>query len=120
MIDARIAIASRPQLPGLADPGAHRSRRSSRPFALNHTSFPRRHHAAICRSAPARPGNRTKYQYDAANGLVQVSDRLGNAIQYELDVMGNRVGERTYDPGGALRKAIYRVGADRKLTTFSG
>ncbi|MBZ0250458.1 MAG: hypothetical protein K8F93_12460 [Burkholderiales bacterium] len=51
---------------------------------------------------------------------MQVSDRLGNAIQYELDVMGNRVGERTYDPGGALRKAIYRVGADRKLTTFSG
>ncbi|MCW5593346.1 MAG: RHS repeat protein, partial [Burkholderiales bacterium] len=54
-------------------------------------------------------GSWIAYTYDAANALVAVNDRLGNSIQYELDVMGNRVEERVLDPQGALKKGLYRV-----------
>src|SRR5262249_19044805 len=44
------------------------------------------------------------YEYDAANAVVGVGDSLGDSIDYELDVMANRVGESVYDPQGNLRK----------------
>lgn len=49
------------------------------------------------------------YQYDAAIGLIAIEDRLGNSIDYELDVMGNRVAEWVTDPNGALKRELQRV-----------
>jgi len=49
-----------------------------------------------------------QYTYDDANGLIRVEDRLGNSVDYELDVMGNRVDERVKDPQGALKKLLFR------------
>lgn len=48
------------------------------------------------------------YVYDDANGLVEVNDRAGNKIEYELDVYGNRVDELVSDERGVLRKELYR------------
>jgi RHS repeat-associated protein len=55
------------------------------------------------------------YQYDAANALIGIDDSLGNSIDYELDVMGNRVQENVFDPQQALSKTLQRVydGANR-------
>ena len=60
-------------------------------------------------------GSWVSYQYDSANGLIGVDDILGNSIDYELDVMGNRVAENVFDPQQLLRKSLQRVydGANR-------
>src|SRR5713101_6646561 len=69
------------------------------------------------------------YGYDAANGLIGVDDSLGNAIDYELDVMGNRVQEKVYDPQLTLRKTLQKLydlgnrlknelGASAQTTTY--
>jgi RHS repeat-associated protein len=49
------------------------------------------------------------YAYDAASALISVDDSLGNGIEYELDVMGNRVQESVYDPQQSLRRTLQRV-----------
>ena len=49
------------------------------------------------------------YSYDAAHRLTQVSDGLGNAIDYTLDAMGNRTAENVYDPSNALHRTHSRV-----------
>jgi RHS repeat-associated protein len=49
------------------------------------------------------------YTYDAANGLIGIDDRLGNAIDYTLDVKGNRVQENVYDPLDALKRTRQSV-----------
>jgi RHS repeat-associated protein len=54
-------------------------------------------------------GSRVDYDYDAAHRLVGIADGLGNRIQYTLDAMGNRTGEQTFDPAGALKRAQSRV-----------
>jgi RHS repeat-associated protein len=54
-------------------------------------------------------GSWLSYQYDAADGLIAIEDRLGNSIDYELDVMGNRVAEWVTDPNGALKRELQRV-----------
>jgi RHS repeat-associated protein len=61
-----------------------------------------------------------QYQYDAANGLVGIDDSLGNAIDYTLDVMGNRVHTKTYDPQDVLRRSMQQVydGANRLKQQF--
>ena len=53
--------------------------------------------------------SRVAYQYDAANALIGVDDSLGNSSDYELDVMGNRVGETVFDPQQLLKKSLQRV-----------
>ena len=58
-------------------------------------------------SVAGRVGHRVSY--DAADGLIAIEDRLGNSIDYELDVMGNRVGEWVTDPNGALKRELQRV-----------
>jgi RHS repeat-associated protein len=54
-------------------------------------------------------GSWLQYQYDAANALIGIDDSLGNSIDYELDVMGNRVQEFVYDPQQSLKKTLQRV-----------
>ncbi len=49
------------------------------------------------------------YAYDAAAALVAVEDNLGNSIEYELDVLGNRVQEAVFDPQGTLKKTLQRL-----------
>ena len=70
------------------------------------------------------------YEYDAANAVVGVGNSLGDSIDYELDVMGNRVGESVYDPAGNLRKMLqrewdganrlaYEMGASSQTTSYT-
>jgi RHS repeat-associated protein len=54
-------------------------------------------------------GSDLLYTYDAAHRLTQVSDGLGNKVVYTLDAMGNRTGENTYNPSGALHRTHTRV-----------
>jgi YD repeat-containing protein len=49
------------------------------------------------------------YQYDAASALIGMDDSLGNSLDYELDVMGNRVSETIFDPNELLRKTKQRA-----------
>ena len=46
------------------------------------------------------------YTYDAALKLRRVTDSLGNYIDYNYDLKGNRTQAYTYDPTGALMRAI--------------
>jgi len=60
-------------------------------------------------------GSWVSYTYDGAAQLVGIDDSIGNAIDYELDVMGNRVREDVIDPQGQLRRTLQRLydGANR-------
>jgi RHS repeat-associated protein len=49
------------------------------------------------------------YTYDDAHRLTQISDGLGNAIDYTLDAMGNRTAENVYDPSNTLHRTHSRV-----------
>jgi RHS repeat-associated protein len=49
------------------------------------------------------------YSYDAAHRLTQISDGLGNSIDYTLDAMGNRTAENAYDPSNTLHRTHARV-----------
>jgi YD repeat-containing protein len=49
------------------------------------------------------------YTYDAAHRLTQVSDGLGNAIDYTLDGMGNRTAEYVYDVSNTLHRKHTRT-----------
>ena len=54
-------------------------------------------------------GARLTYTYDAAHRLTAINDHKGNRIDYTLDAMGNRITEKTKDPGGTLVGNIARV-----------
>jgi RHS repeat-associated protein len=54
-------------------------------------------------------GSYATYAYDAAHRLVQVSDGLGNHIDYTLDAMGNHTAENAYDSTSALKRTHSRV-----------
>jgi RHS repeat-associated protein len=54
-------------------------------------------------------GSYLLYTYDAAHRLTQISDGLGNAIDYTLDGMGNRTAENLYDPSNTLHRTHTRV-----------
>ena len=54
-------------------------------------------------------GARLTYTYDAAHRLTAINDHKGNRIDYTLDAMGNRITEKTKDPGGVLVGNIARV-----------
>ena len=54
-------------------------------------------------------GARLTYTYDAAHRLTAINDHKGNRIDYTLDAMGNRITEKTKDPGGVLVGNITRV-----------
>jgi RHS repeat-associated protein len=46
-----------------------------------------------------------EYTYDAAHRLDKITDGLGNYVSYTLDAMGNRTGEKSYDPSGTLHRS---------------
>ena len=48
------------------------------------------------------------YDYDAAHRQVAVYDHKGNRTEYQLDNAGNRTGETTKDPNGALKRQLTR------------
>jgi YD repeat-containing protein len=48
------------------------------------------------------------YDYDAAHRQTAVYDHKGNRIEYVLDNAGNRTGENTKDPSGALKRQLAR------------
>jgi RHS repeat-associated protein len=54
-------------------------------------------------------GSHTDYTYDAAHRLTDIADSASNTIHYTLDNAGNRTGESTRDPGGALARTLSRV-----------
>ena len=49
------------------------------------------------------------YVYDAAQRLVRVADSSGNAVEYTLDALGNRIGERHLDNEGKQVTGVSRV-----------
>jgi YD repeat-containing protein len=48
------------------------------------------------------------YDYDDARRQVAVYDHKGNRTEYQLDNAGNRIGEQTKDPSGALKRQLAR------------
>jgi len=48
------------------------------------------------------------YDYDGAHRQVAVYDHKGNRTEYVLDNAGNRKGENTKDPNGALKRQLSR------------
>jgi YD repeat-containing protein len=48
------------------------------------------------------------YDYDGAHRQTAVYDHKGNRIEYQLDNAGNRIGEQTKDPSGALKRQLNR------------
>ena len=50
--------------------------------------------------------SRIDYTYNLANKLIEIRDNLGNKIQYQYDVEGNRIREETKDPNGTLKKYL--------------
>jgi RHS repeat-associated protein len=51
-------------------------------------------------------GNRIDFSYNLADKLTQITDHLGNYIEYHYDVEGNRDSEKIYDPGDVLKKQL--------------
>ncbi len=51
-------------------------------------------------------GNRIDFTYNLANKLTEIRDNLGNKIQYQYDVEGNRSREEVKDPQGILKKYL--------------
>jgi RHS repeat-associated protein len=51
----------------------------------------------------------TTFGYDAAHRLTQITDALGNYIQYTLDTDGDKTGESVYDSAGTLHKSLTRT-----------
>ncbi|MCR5881400.1 RHS repeat protein [Rhizobacter sp. J219] len=49
------------------------------------------------------------YDYDDAHRQVAVYDHRGNRTDYTLDNAGNRIGEQTTDPSGALKRQLART-----------
>ena len=61
------------------------------------------------------------YTYDGAHRLTDITDTNGNKIHYDLDSMGNRIGESVSDPGGALARKITRIFNDmNRLDSATG
>lgn len=54
-------------------------------------------------------GTHISYTYDDAHRLTGITDSAGNSIAYTLDAMGNRTREEVKDPGGALARQTTRV-----------
>ena len=48
------------------------------------------------------------YDYDAAHYLRSITDNLGNRIEYDYDLRGNRTAERVRDPGGLLVRNVIK------------
>ncbi|NJD87713.1 MAG: RHS repeat protein [Betaproteobacteria bacterium] len=111
MIDARPSIALRTEISPFTASCARRSRVLNGQFALNHTSLPRRHHAAICLTSSPRSWNRTKYTYDAqgrtATRTVTI-DGVALATLFGRDSLG-RVTSVTY-PSGKVLSIAYADG----------
>jgi len=49
------------------------------------------------------------YTYDNAHRLINIIDTLGNHIDYTLDLMGNRLNSKTYDPTNTLTRARSQI-----------
>jgi RHS repeat-associated protein len=54
-------------------------------------------------------GAYTSFIYDSARRLTEVTDSLGNRIQFAPDNMGNRTAEELREPGGAVKWSLSRV-----------
>ncbi|HKU17907.1 MAG TPA: RHS repeat-associated core domain-containing protein, partial [Candidatus Saccharimonadales bacterium] len=46
---------------------------------------------------------------DAAHRLVNITDALGNTVQYTLDAAGNKTAEQVYDASGTLHQSLTRT-----------
>ena len=51
-------------------------------------------------------GRVLSYGYDAAHQLTSVTDNLGNKVEYQYDLKGNRIQSLTKDPDGTLVKSL--------------
>ncbi|HVA55609.1 MAG TPA: glycohydrolase toxin TNT-related protein [Gammaproteobacteria bacterium] len=62
------------------------------------------------------------YSYDAAHRLVEIEDNLGDAINYTLDNVGNRISEHEQGSGGNVTRTAQRVydNLEHLVKTISG
>ena len=51
-------------------------------------------------------GNRIDFMYNLADRVTQIRDNLGNKVQYQYDVEGNRITEDKVDSQGTLKKQL--------------
>lgn len=50
--------------------------------------------------------DRIDFTYNLADQLIEIRDTLGNKIQYQYDLEGNRIREEIRDPQGSLKKYL--------------
>ncbi len=62
--------------------------------------------AGQLQTATTPDGVTLTYGYDAAHNLRTITDNLGHRIEYDYDSRGNRIAERTLDPGGTLIRSV--------------
>lgn len=99
-----------------AVPTRRRALKSARTFPHQRGTY-----AARSKRGDLRLSNRTKYTYDVAHRLTQISDSVDDSINYTLDPMGNRTLEQVRDPGGNLSRQISRAyDALNRLQTVTG
>jgi RHS repeat-associated protein len=59
------------------------------------------------RTATTPDGIILNYEYTNAHDLHAITDNLGNRIEYNYDLRGNRTDENTYDPDGTLVRSVH-------------
>jgi YD repeat-containing protein len=48
------------------------------------------------------------FTYDAAQRLTEVTDHIGNRVEFVLDSQGNRISEKIYGPNGVMAQQLAR------------
>ena len=85
-----------------------RMRLTSRQFGTETTSLSY-YPTGLLKQVTLPDGSYVLYSYDGAHRLTQVSDGIGDSIQYTLDAKGNRTSEKTYDGSNSLHRTHSRV-----------
>lgn len=57
-------------------------------------------------AASTASGRTLRYRYDAAHYLVEITDDLGNRIEYGYDLKGNRIRKEVKDKSNALSRSV--------------
>jgi RHS repeat-associated protein len=86
----------------------NRLRLTSRQVGTDLTSFSY-YPTGLLKQVTLPDGSFVLYTYDNAHRLTEISDGIGNSIQYTLDNMGNRTAEKIYDPSNNLHRTHTRA-----------
>jgi len=84
-----------------------RQRLSSRQMGTETTSFAY-YSTGLLKKVTLPDSSVIQYTYDDAHRLTNITDNLGNHIDYTLDLLSNRTAESAYDPAGVLHRTRSR------------